>query len=206
MYFTEQLPLESLHTSTENFPAPLVDQVTFPVGERPATATVSFTAEPTTTKGVEADKEIGESEVEVEADVVDDTIEIAVAVEAVEVVLVVSGNGRGSTLLVAVVTGVLDTTTTPTAAGESVRTAEKEASNKTTMANTANWSRNAAHPCAVPPLFKVWSSFVQCLLSFYSLWSKTLDLDLAGALEANLPSNVSPCSPRNFPLKRRGPS
>ena len=143
----------------------MVDQVTFPVGERPATATVSFTAEPTTTEGAETDKVTGESEVSVEAVVVDDAVEAAAAVEEVVVVLVVSGNGRGSTVLVAVVTGVVDTTTTPRAAGERVRAAVQEASNKTTMANTANWSRDDVHLCTIPPPFKVSSSFARSVFS-----------------------------------------
>jgi hypothetical protein len=154
VYFTEQEPLESLHTSAESFPEPLADQVTFPVGENPVTVTVSLIAEPTTTDGTEPDKVTGESEVEVEAAVTDDIVEAAEAVgAAVVLVLLNIVSGRG-TVLAAVVADVVDVTTTPEAAGAKVSAAEQEASNRTMTAITVSLSRDDAHHFASPPLFK----------------------------------------------------
>jgi|SRR5208337_1266063 len=48
-YFTEQEPSESLHDRRENFPEPLLDHVTLPLGEEPATVALHLTGEPTTT-------------------------------------------------------------------------------------------------------------------------------------------------------------
>jgi hypothetical protein len=114
VYFTEQEPLESLHASAENLPEPLLDQVTFPVGVNPATVTVSLVAEPTTTDSTEPDRVTGESEVEVEV------AEAAGVAVVLELLNIVTGCG---TVLAAVVVGVVDTTTTPEAAGAKVRAA-----------------------------------------------------------------------------------
>lgn len=55
LYFTEQEPLESLHDRRENFPEPLLDHVTLPFGEEPATVALHLTGEPTTTGDGEHD-------------------------------------------------------------------------------------------------------------------------------------------------------
>jgi len=121
VYFTEQEPLESLHASAENFPEPLADHMTSPVGENPVTATVSLTAEPTTTDCTELDKVTGETEVEVEAAVTDEVAEAAGVAVMLVLLDIVSGRGR---VLAAVVAGVVDTTTTPEAAGAKVSAVE----------------------------------------------------------------------------------
>src|SRR5208337_346291 len=65
VYVTEQVPLERLHETPENFPEPLLDSVTLPVGEEPVTVALHLTGEPTTTEVVG-----GADVVEVEVEVV----------------------------------------------------------------------------------------------------------------------------------------
>ena len=48
VYFTEQVPLESLHVREESFPEPPLDQVTFPVGDDPVTVALQMVDCPTT--------------------------------------------------------------------------------------------------------------------------------------------------------------
>jgi hypothetical protein len=48
VYFTEHASFESLHVRAENFPEPLLDHVTLPVGEEPITVAVHFVDVPTT--------------------------------------------------------------------------------------------------------------------------------------------------------------
>jgi hypothetical protein len=56
--FTEQTPFESLQDVPENFPGPLLDQATLPVGAEPEPLTVASqsVAEPTTTEAGVQDK------------------------------------------------------------------------------------------------------------------------------------------------------
>ena len=46
VYFTEQLPLESLQVDFENFPVPLLDQVTVPVGADPLIVALQVVDDP----------------------------------------------------------------------------------------------------------------------------------------------------------------
>lgn len=70
-YLTEQEPRESLHTVRENFPEPLLDHVTFPLGKRPVTVTLHLTGEPTTLGDGEHDKVVEVADVVDVADVVE---------------------------------------------------------------------------------------------------------------------------------------
>lgn len=56
LYFTEQDPFLRLHAGAENFPEPLPENATLPVGEEPATVTLHLACEPTTTEDREQDR------------------------------------------------------------------------------------------------------------------------------------------------------
>ena len=47
VYFTAHAPWESLQVNLESFPAPLVDQVTVPVGDDPLTVALQVVDDPT---------------------------------------------------------------------------------------------------------------------------------------------------------------